>query len=65
MPIFICSGKNNSLTRGLVGSAALAGHRGHCFCDGGAILVGPRGYGDLAQEGPPLVLHASVHPVSV
>jgi hypothetical protein len=57
--------KNNFLTRGLVGSIALAGRRGRYICDGGAVFVEHRRCGALVQEGPPLVFFAGIFLVSI
>jgi hypothetical protein len=63
----VCTGGegNNSLARGFVGPAALAGRWGCCVRDGGAILVGHQQCRALIQEGPPLVFLAGVLSVCV
>jgi hypothetical protein len=51
---------NNSLAWGFAGLVTLAGLRGYCIHDGGAILNGHWGCRTLIQEGPPLVFLADV-----
>jgi hypothetical protein len=57
--------RNTSLAWGFVGFVVLIGRRGYCIRAGGPVLPGHRGCGAVIQEGPPLVLPASVLPVCV
>jgi hypothetical protein len=56
---------NNSPAQGFICPATLAGYRGFCIHDGGAILVRHQGCRAIIQGGPPVVFLAGVLSVCV